>query len=80
MCHSYPPGVPQTINRLYDDLRLFQHLFQPSMKLRAKVRHGPRQRRQYDAPRTPLQPVLECPEAEPRQVKTLQQVLQTTDP
>ena len=74
------PEAWQAINVLYADLRIFQNLFQPSMKLRAKVRHGSRLRRHYDGPRTPFQRVLACPEAEPRQVKALQRVLQTTDP
>jgi hypothetical protein len=33
------------LNALYTDLRLFQNLFQPSMKLGRKVRHGSRLRR-----------------------------------
>jgi hypothetical protein len=30
------------INQLYEQLRIFQNLFQPSMKLRSKVRQGSR--------------------------------------
>jgi hypothetical protein len=51
------------INRLYrGDLRLWQNLFQPSVKLVRKERVGAKLRRRYDAPRTPLERLLERPE------------------
>jgi len=52
------------MNTLYrQDLRLFQNLFLPSVKLLRKVRVGSRTRRYYDRPQTPLERVLACPEA-----------------
>ena len=44
----------QALNALYADLRLFQNLFQPSMKLTAKIRKGSRLIRRYDRPQTPF--------------------------
>ena len=40
------------------DLRLFQNLFLPSVKLVAKKRVGSRLRRSYDSPKTPLDRLL----------------------
>jgi hypothetical protein len=41
---------------LYEqELRLFQNLFLPSVKLAGKERIGSRWRRRYEAPRTPFQ-------------------------
>lgn len=42
-----------------NELRLMMNLFQPSVKLREKVRVGPRLRRHYDTPKTPLDRLLE---------------------
>jgi hypothetical protein len=56
------------INALYADLRLLQNLFLPSVKLIEKRRVGARVRRRYDAPRTPLERVAACPEANVEQV------------
>ena len=61
------PAAQAAINALYrHELRLFQNLFLPSVKLLAKERVGARVRRRYDAPRTPLERVLACPEITPR--------------
>jgi len=43
------------------DLRLFQNLFLPSVKLVAKKRVGSRLRRSYDSPKTPLDRLLDSP-------------------
>jgi len=45
-------------NQLYEQLRIFQNLFQPSMKLNTKIRKGSRVIRRYDQAATPLQRVL----------------------
>jgi hypothetical protein len=46
------PAAVVALNDLYrHELRLFQNLFLPSVKLRQKERVGARQRRRYDAPR-----------------------------
>lgn len=70
----------EALNALYADLRLFQNLFQPSMKLVRKVRLGSRLLRRYDAPQTPLERVRACPDADPATGAGWQQVLETTDP
>lgn len=70
----------QAINRLYEELRIFQNLFQPSMKLKTKIRKGSRLIRRYDAPRTPFERVLEYQGADPRKVAALNHTLKTTDP
>ena len=70
----------QALNALYADLRLFQKLFQPSMKLVMKVRKGSRLIRRYDVPRTPFERVRACAEADPGKVALLQRTLEQTDP
>jgi len=58
------PAAVTALNDLYQhELRLFQNLFLPSVKLVRKERVGARVRRRYDAPRTPLDRVRACPEA-----------------
>lgn len=50
------PDALEAINALYrNELRLFQNLFLPSVKLESKVRVGSRLRRRYGPPQTPLQ-------------------------
>jgi hypothetical protein len=50
------PTALEAINDLYrNELRLFQNLFLPSVKLQCKVRVGSRLRRRYTPPQTPLQ-------------------------
>ncbi|WP_447976723.1 hypothetical protein [Candidatus Nitrospira bockiana] len=64
----------EALNALYADLRLFQNLFQPSMKLVRKVRIGSRLRRQYDRPQTPFERVQACGQADPTRLAALQRV------
>jgi hypothetical protein len=60
------PAAHAAIHTLYrHELRLFQNLFLPSVKLLRKERVGSRVRRRYEAPRTPLDRVLACPEIRP---------------
>lgn len=68
------------LNALYADLRLFQNLFQPSMKLVRKVRVGSRLIRRYAPPQTPFERVRACPEADPAKMAVLQRMWETTDP
>jgi hypothetical protein len=68
------------LQALYADLRLFQNLFQPSMKLLRKSRHGSRLVRRYDRPQTPWARVLACAEADPVKVAALRRMLARTDP
>jgi hypothetical protein len=48
----------EALNDLYEEVRLLQNLFLPSVKLIAKRRVGSRLRRTYDAPQTPLDRVV----------------------
>lgn len=68
------------INRLYEQLRIFQNLFQPSMKLSTKVRKGSRVIRRYDQPSTPLERVLNSSEKTLPQIQELNSTLENTDP
>jgi hypothetical protein len=67
------------INQLYEQLRIFQNLFQPSMKLSRKVRKGSRVMRHYDQPSTPWERVLKSSQRTP-QIETLKSMLKNTDP
>ena len=62
------------------ELRLFQNLFLPSVKLLRKERVGARVRRRYDAPRTPLERVLACPEIDARVAGELRRQRDRLDP
>jgi hypothetical protein len=69
------------LNDLYGhELRLFQNLFLPSVKLLRKERVGARQRRRYDAPRTPLERVQACPTADRPDVAQLVALRDRLDP
>jgi len=48
-----------SLNRLYDVLRLYINFFQPTMKLLAKTRQGARVHKVYDTARTPYQRLLD---------------------
>jgi hypothetical protein len=50
----------ETLNRVYDLLRLHVNFFQPVMKLVAKTRHGAKVHKVYDQARTPYQRLLEA--------------------
>jgi hypothetical protein len=75
------PAAVAAMNALYGhELRLFQNLFLPSVKLVRKVRVGARLRRVYDRPQTPFERVQACPEADPRKVAQLQALRAQLDP
>ncbi len=75
------PAAQAAIHRLYrGELRLFQNLFLPSVKLLRKERVGARVRRRYDAPRTPLDRVLACSELRPEAATQLQRLRERLDP
>jgi hypothetical protein len=74
------PEARTALTLLYADLRLFQNLFQPSMKLQGKERRGSRLIRRYDRPRTPFERVRACPDADSQKVAALVRLLATTDP
>jgi hypothetical protein len=75
------PAAVAAMNALYgQELRLFQNLFLPSVKLVRKVRVGARIRRVYDRPQTPFERVCACPEADPGQVARLRALRVQQDP
>ena len=70
----------ESTNQLYDELRIFQNLFQPSMKLQCKIRKGSRLIRRYDTPCTPFERVVESRKGDPKKLAALKHTLKTTDP
>jgi hypothetical protein len=75
------PAALAAMNALYrQELRLFQNLFLPSVKLVRKIRVGSQVRRVYDRPQTPLERVLACPEADPVKVAHLKALRERLDP
>ncbi|MBI2218557.1 MAG: DDE-type integrase/transposase/recombinase [Candidatus Rokubacteria bacterium] len=75
------PAALAALNDLYaHELGLLQNLFLPSVKLVRKERIGARVRRRYDAPRTPLERVQACPEADPVAVARLLALRARLDP
>jgi integrase-like protein len=71
----------EAINDLYrGELRRFQNLFLPSVKLAKKERVGSRLRRRYEAPQTPGQRVVTSPVADPERVAELRQERARLDP
>jgi len=75
------PAAVAAMNALYrQDLRLFQNLFLPSVKLAQKVRVGARIRRVYGRPQTPFDRVQACPEADPAKVAQLAALRAQLDP
>lgn len=71
----------QAINDLYrNELRILQNLFLPSMKLLEKTRIGSKLKRRYDQPLTPLDRLLNCPQADPLKSEKLKDLRQSIDP
>ena len=69
------------MNDLYrHELRLFQNLFLPSVKLRRKDRVGARLIRRDDPAQTPFERVVASPQADPQPVATLQHLRETCNP
>lgn len=68
------------LNAVYAELRLFQNLFLPTVKLVRKERVGARVRRRYDAPHTPLDRVRACPEVDRARVAALVALRARLDP
>jgi hypothetical protein len=71
----------EAINHLYrNELRWFQNLFLPSVKLARKERVGSRLRRHYEAPQTPLQRLVASGAAEAVKLAELRQRRERLDP
>jgi hypothetical protein len=49
----------EVLHQLYERLCLYKNYFQPTMKLKEKIREGGKIRRKYDKPRTPYQRMME---------------------
>jgi len=74
-------AAQQAINEVYqNELRILQNLFLPSMKLIQKTRVGSKLKRRYDKPKTPLERLLHCPQADPVKVQELKRLRNKTDP
>jgi hypothetical protein len=78
--YDTPEAVAAMNDLNRNELRLFQNFFQPSVKLKEKVRKGSRLTRRYDQPRTPWQRVLESPHQDPRKVVAYQSLFNTLNP
>jgi hypothetical protein len=73
--------VVQTMNDLNShELRWFQNFFQPSVKLKEKVRIGSRLIRRYDKPKTPWQRVLKSSYHDRAKVAQLKRLFKTLNP
>jgi hypothetical protein len=69
------------INDLYgQEWSWMMNLFQPSVKLRRKVRVGSRLRRSYDWPQTPLDRLRACSTANQERLEALAQLRERLDP
>jgi len=62
----------QALAHLYQAARLYVNYFQPSFKLRKKVRNGAKVRRSYDQPATPCDRLLKHPAIDDRIKEKLQ--------
>ncbi len=59
---------------------MWLNLFLPSVKLVKKVRVGSKVRRVYDGPRTPLERVRACPQADRERLAQLENLRKQLDP
>lgn len=67
-----------TLTELYDVLRKYVNFFQPSLKLKTKVRKGATVHRTYNTAKTPFQRLMEC-DVPARTKKSLQQEFASLD-
>jgi len=75
------PEAVQAMNDLYaNELRLYMNLFQPSVKLRERVRKGSRRTRRYDAPLTAMDRLLAMPNIDHGKLEPLVQLRARLDP
>ena len=75
------PEAIDAINDLYrNELRWFQNLFQPSMKLLCKMRVGSQLRRKYDKPRTPFERVVAFGQGKTAKIAELEELRKSLDP
>jgi len=75
------PEAVRAMNDLYtQELRLYMNLFQPSVKLRERVRKGSRRTRRYDPPLTALDRLLQMPNIDQTKLESLVQLRARLDP
>jgi hypothetical protein len=75
------PEAVRAMNDLYtQELRLYMNLFQPSVKLRERVRKGSRRTRRYDPPLTALDRLLKMPGIDTTKIEPLVQLRARLDP
>ncbi len=71
----------EALNDLYrNELRLFQNLFEPSVKLIKTVRRGSKSRRVFDKPQTPLDRLVACKGGRTQKVAQLVELRKRLDP
>jgi hypothetical protein len=75
------PEAVLAMNDLYtQELRLYMNLFQPSVKLRERVRKGSRRTRRYDPPLTALDRLLRMPGIDTTKLEPLVRLRARLDP
>ena len=75
------PEAVQAMNELNaHELRLYMNLFQPSVKLRERVRKGSRRTRRYDPPLTALDRLRQMPHIDQTKLEPLVQLRARLDP
>lgn len=70
----------ELLNELYATLRLYTNFFQPTMKLRSKVRVGSKVTKRYDRAQTPYQRVLAAPQVCQANKDALRRKYETLNP
>jgi hypothetical protein len=70
----------QALASLYQAARLYVNYFQPSFKLREKVRHGAKVKRIYHRPATPCERLLKHPAVDDKTKERLQLLHKQLDP
>lgn len=68
------------LNEIYEVLRLYVNLFQPTAKLMRKERHGAKVKKTYDTPKTPCQRLLSSPDVSEDVKVQLQQSFDELNP
>jgi hypothetical protein len=70
----------EVLMELYQAVADFRNFFQPTLKLKEKVREGGKVRRVYEQPRTPYQRLLELGGLKPKQRQALKQRYESLNP
>jgi hypothetical protein len=75
-------GLSETaaLRRLYEASRLYINFFQPSFKLKSKMREGARVHKKYELPETPCRRLLQRDDVSPEIKEALKRQMQPLDP